>query len=466
MLPIISLPLDPSTPPSFQECRCKYPRASVISFRITYGFFHSSTSGGSIPKGAIAGIVVGIVLGVVVFPILGFVLWFRRRRRGDRKDVTFIEPSIHKRFDISEVLDIQSGSLSQRGKSPIQSPDSGVSLDLFPVTIPQITNPQPKLSPSTFPRSPTTSSLSPVRHLCNSSGGDVVRSPEAVDQYLSVQIGNPLQVNSESIPFPGLNRRSTVPKPSGPRPPSYRRSTDDPRTSAFMPPAQASGDPTPMEGKEQPEPRIEQAAEGERTTIYSFLDMNSYSGPPSTIDGVGQSPNPTQPVSHVNPDSPRHSLVTGTNSTRSHRDPDKRRESGMSKALSLSVVIQPPTLKYPQPTEPHPYSPYSTGHRLAPHSHRPRTGERVSPTESIPFTTSEISEIRFGHPGESSASRPGSGSDPKPSPPRATTATSPIYRKLFGTLQGEVPPDGLLAKKHPLHRKTLSASIFNTPPRT
>jgi len=462
MLPIISLPLDTSTPPSFQGCRCKYPRASVIGFRITYSFFHSPTSGNSISKGAIAGIVVGIVLGVVVFPILGFVLWRRQRRRGDRKDTTFIEPCAHKRFNIAEVLDIQSNNQGQRGKSPTLSPDSGVSLDLFPVTIPQIINPQPKHSPPTFPRSPTTSPLSPIHHLYDSSGGDVGRSPETVDQYPSVQIRNTLQANSESTPFTGLNRRSTVPKPSGPRPPSYRYSIDDPSTSVIMPLAQTSMDPTPTEGKEQPESEMQQVNEGERTTIYSFLDMNSSSAPPSTIDGVGQSPSPNQPTSPTNLDSPRHSLVTGTDSTRSHPDPDKRRESGMSKPLSLSVVIQPPTSKYPPSTERHPYSRHSTGYRLTPHSHRPRTGERISPTESIPFTTSEISEIRFSHPGEPSASRPGSGSGPQPPPLRATTATSPIYRKLFGTLQGEILPDGLLAKKRPSHRKALSTSTFNT----
>jgi len=408
---------------------------------------------------------VGIVLGVVVFPILGFVLWCRRRRRRrrkeDKKEITpDIEPSIHKHFDITEVLDIKSDGTGQREKSSIQSPDSGVSLDIFPVTIPQITNPQPKHTPPTFPRSPTRSSPSPIQHLYGSSGGDFVRLPAIADQYPSAQIRNPLQVNSEGTPSLGLNRRSTVPKPSGPRPPSYRYSIDDPRTSAFMPLARTSTNLTPTEGKERPEPEMQQVNEGERTTIYSFLDMsNSYSGPPSTIDGVGQSHSPNQLPSHANPDSPRYSLVTGTNSAQSHRDPDRKRESRMSKPLSLSIVIQqPPTLRSPPPTELHPYSHYSTGSRLTPHSYRPRTGERASPTESIPFTTSEISEIRFSHPGEPSVSRPGSGSNPQPSPPKTNTATFPIYRKLFGTLQGDVPPDKLLAKKRLLHRKALSAS--------
>jgi hypothetical protein len=359
------------------------------------------------------------------------------------------------------VLDIRPDDLDQRENPPTQSPDSEVSLELFPVTIPQITNPQPKPSPPTFPRSPT-SSPSPVRHLCDSSGGDVVRSPEAA--YLSVQVRNPLQANPENTPSPGLNRRSTVPKPSGPRPPSYRYSIDDSRTSAFMPLAQTSTDPTPTEGKEQPEPDIQQENGGERTTIYSFLDMSSFSEPPSTIDGVGLSRDLSQPASHANVDSPHHSPVARTDST---RDPDRRRESRMSKPLSLSIVIQqPPTSKYPPSTEPHPYSTYSAGYRLTPHSYRPRTGERASPTESIPFTTSEISEIHFSHPGELSASRPGTGSDPQPPPLGASPATSPIYRKLFGALQGELPLDGLLTKKRPSHRKALSASIFNTPPRT
>jgi len=177
----------------------------------------------------------------------------------------------------------------------------------------------------------------------------------------------------------------------------------------------------------------------------------------------------------VNLDSSHHSLAAGSNSTQSHRDSDKRRESRASKPLSLSVVIQqPPAPKYPSLTEHHPYSLYSTGYRQPPESRRPRTGEGVSPTESVPITTSEISEIRFSHPGEigepSAFLRRGSGSHlQSPSqPPRMKPAhtTSPIYQKLFGTLQGEVPQDGLLAKKRPLHRRALSASTFNVLPRT
>jgi len=441
----------------------------VTNFWITYSSFHSSTSG--ISKGAIAGIVVGIVLGVVVFPILGFALWRWRRRwrrwRNER-DFTFIEPSIHKGLDIAEVLDIQPGGLDQRWKSPTQSPTSEVSLDLFPVTIPHIVDPQSKSSPPTFPRSPTTSSLSPTQRLRDSGGGGVVHSPEAADQSLSAYIN--LEIDSEPTPSPGIHRRSTIPKPSGPRLPSYRFSTDDPRIPAFMPPAQTIPDPTPTGGEEPPEPEMQQINERGRSTVYSFLDMNPSSGPSSTIDGVGQSRNPEQSVPQVVLDSPPHSLLTRSNSAQSHLDSDRRRESRTSKPLSLSVVIQqPPTLEYPQSTEPHPYSPYSRGNRLTPQFLRPRTGERASPTESIPFTTSEVSEIRFSHPGESgepSASRPGSGLDPEPSPLRTTATTSQIYRKLFGTSQGEIPQDGLPGKKRPLHRKALSSSTFKTPPQT
>jgi len=454
----------------------------VTSFGIIYNSFYSPTSDTGIPKGAIAGIVVGIFLGVVVFPILGFVLWRRRRRKGRRRNFTFIEPSIHKGFDITEVLDIQPGGLGHRRKSPspTQSPVSEVSLDLFPVTIPQNTYTLPRASPPTFPRSPTTSSPSTTQQLRDISGRGVVHPPEAIDQHLSVHIPCPPQVDLEKSPSPALNRRSTVPKPSGPRPQSYRSSTCDPRTSAFMPLAEALTDPTPIKGKgrleppEPSEPEMQQVNEGERTTIYSFLDMNSYSGPPSTIDGVGQSQNVNRPVSHANIDSFRHSLVTGANSIRSRRDSDKRRESGASKPLSLSVVIQqPPALKYSPSSEPHPYSPYSTGHRQGRESLRPRTGEGVSPTESIPITTSEVSEIRFSHPGEigepSALLRRGSGSYlQSPSQPsmKAVSTASPIYQKLFGTLQGQVPQDGLLSKRRPLHRRVLSASTFNTPPRT
>lgn len=397
---------------------------------------------------------------MVVFSILGFILWRRRRRwwRGNGRDITFVEPSIYKGFNLTEVLDVRPGGVAQRRKSPTQSLVSEVSLDIFPVTVPQVTNPQSKPSPPTLPRSPTISPLSPAPRRRDDGGTGLVHSPEAVGQYLNVQIGDPLQVDLESSPSPALNRRSTVPKPSGPRPPSYRCSTDDPQTLT---------DPTPTKGKGLPEPEMRRVGEGERSTIYSFLDMTSLSRPSSTIDGMGQSRN--QPASQVNPDSPRHSLITRANSTQSYRDSDKRRESGTSKPLSLSVVIQqPPALKYPPSSEPHPYSPYFVGHQLSPQFHRPRTGEGVSPTESIPFTTSEVSEIRFRHPGESSeqsASRPASGSGLQPSPLTATATTSPIYRKLFGILPGEVPPDGLLAKKPPLHRRTLSALTFNTLPR-
>ena len=403
----------------------------------------------------------GVVLGVVVFPILGFFLWRwrRRRRRKNERDFNFIEPSIHKGFDIAEVLDIQPGGLGQRGKPPTQSPTSDVSLDLFPVTIPQLMDPQSKTSPPTFPRSPTTSSLSRIQRPRDSSSGGVVHSPEAADQSLSTYIRDSLQIDLEDTLSSGIHRRSTIPRPSGPRPPSYRFSNDDPRLSAVMPISPTLMDSNPAGRGEYPEPEMQQINEGRGSTIYSFLDMNPPSGPPSTIDNVGQSRNPDQPVPHVNLESPPRSVATRSDSARSHRDSDRRRESGTSKPLTLSVVIEPPTLKYPPATEPHPYSPYSRINRLTPQFLRPRTGERISPTESIPFTTSEVSEIRFSHPGDSgepSASRPGSGSDPQPSPLRATAATSHIYRKLFGTPQGEVPQDG----KRPIHRKALSSSTF------
>lgn len=195
-------------------------------------------------------------------------------------------------------------------------------------------------------------------------------------------------------------------------------------------------------------------------TTYSFLDMNSSSGAPSTIEGVGQLRNSIPPVPHINIDSLHHSLITRTNSTPSRRDFDRRRESGSSKPLSLSVVIQQPsTLKCLPSNEPHPYS-------------RPRTGEGVSPTESVPVTMSEVSEIRFSHPGEihePNTSQPGASYSqlPTQSPPvEATPATSSIYQKLFGTQQGELPQDGLLAKKRPLYRKALSVSTFSTPSHT
>ena len=91
--------------------------------------------------------------------------------------------------------------------------------------------------------------------------------------------------------------------------------------------------------------------------------------------------------------------------------------------------------------------------------------------ESIPVTMSEISEIRFSNPVEtrepSISLQDGSRSQPsvQPTPVNATPTTSSIYQKLFGTQQGEVLPDLLLAKKRPLHRKALSASTFETLPR-
>jgi hypothetical protein len=462
---MISLALNISTPPSFRGRKCKYRRAPVINFGITNSFFHSQSSGGSIPKDAIAGIIVGLVLGVVAFPLLGFFLWRRRRRRRKNgRDITFIEPSIHKGFNIAEVFDVQPDSLGQRGKSPT----SEISLELYPVTLPQVANPQSKTSPPTFPRSPTASLPSTTQRRRENGSGGVIHPPEAVDQDLGVQIGNPLQDGLENTPSPALNRRSTVPRPSGPRPPSYRFSTDDPRTSFPLPLVQTSADPAPTEGRESPEPETQQVDERGRRTIYSFLDMSSFSAPPSTIDGIGQSRNPDRPASPANLDSPRHSPVTAADSVQSHPGSDKRRESRSSNPLTLSVVIQqPPALIYPPSTEPHPYSPYSTGRRLTPQFLRPRTGEGASPTESIPFSTSEISEIRFRHPGEggeTASSRPGSGSGPQPSL-RTAAPTSPIYRKLFGTTQGEEPPDGVLEKKRPFHRKALSASTPNTPPR-
>lgn len=462
---MISLALNTSTPPSFRERQCKYHRAPAINFGITNSFFHSQPSGSNIPKGGIAGIVIGIVLGVVAFPLLGFFLWRRRQRNG--RDINFIEPSIHKGFNIAEVFDVQPGGLCQRQKSLTQSPVSEISLELYPVALPQVANPQLKASPPTFPRSPTASLPSTIQRWRDNGSGGVIHPPEAVDQDSSVQIGNPLQDDPESTPSPALNRRSAVPKPSGPRPPSYRFSADDPRTPFSLPLVQSSVDPAPTE-KESPELETQRVNERGRTTIYSFLDMSSFSAPPSTIDGTGQSCNPNRSASPANLDSPRHSPVAVADSTQSHCGSDKRRESRTSNPLTLSVVIQqPPALIYPPLMESHPYSPYSTGHRLTPQFLRPRTGEGASPTESIPFSTSEISEIRFRHPGEggeTGSSRPGSGSGPQPSM-RTTAPTSPIYRKLFGTTQGEEPPDGVLEKKRPFHRKALSSSTFSTPPR-
>jgi len=456
MRKIISLPLDTSTPHLFQVCQCKYPRSFVTRFGITYNSFRSSASGTGIPKGVIAGIVVGIFLGVIAFPILGFILWRRRQRKGSG-DFNFIEPSIHKVIDITDVLDIQPGGLGQGRKPPAQSPVSEVSLDFFPVNIPQVTYPQSEPSPPTLPRSPTTSSPSPTQHLHDIGDHDVVHSPEAVDQpYLGVHIRSSLQADLENTPSLGLNRRSSVPKPAGPRPQYHRANTDDPQTSVLIPPAQIVTDSSHTSDKEPTkpsEPQMEQVNEGGRLTIYSFLDLSSTSEPTSTTESTGQSRNSTQPPSHTNLDSPRHSFITGTNSIQSRRDSDRRRESGNSRPLSLSAVIQrPPTSGLPPVTEPHPYSPYPATLLRTPQSHRPRAGG-ASPTESIPRTTSEVSEIRFSNPGESS--EPGA---PLQSPLlNANPTTSPIYQKLFGTVRGEVPPDGLLEKKRSLHRKAFSA---------
>ena len=462
------MPSDTSTSPPFQGTQCEYPRDFATHFEMIYSSFHRPTSRASVSNGAIAGIVVGIFLGAVVFPVLAFVFWRRRRshrhrrRRGREGDLTFIEPSIHKSFDITEALDIQPGGLGQRRK-PAQSPVSEVSLDLIPVNIPRITHSRPKLSPPTFPRSPTSSSPSPTQLLLDASSRGVVHSPETVDQYLSVQVRSPPQVSPDNTPLPAVNRRSSVPKPSGPRPQSYRANTDDPRAPVFVPPVRMVTASSPTKGEEpseQPEPEMQQVNEGGRMTTYSFLDMNSSSGAPSTIDGTGQSSRDSiPPLPHININSPHDLLITRTNSTSSRRDFDRRRESGSSKPLSLSAVIRkPPTLKCLPPTELHPYG-------------QPGTGG-ASPTESVPVTMSEVSEIRFCNPAENGEPSPSQQSTSHPQLPTqlfpmdATPATSSIYQKLFGVQQGEVPPDGLLAKKRPLHRKALSISTFSTPSRS
>lgn len=201
---------------------------------------------------------------------------------------------------------------------------------------------------------------------------------------------------------------------------------------------------------------------------YSFLDMNTTSGPPSVREGPVKSRSSVPPLPQTNSESLQHPPITRTSSTPSHRDPDKRRESSNSKQLSLSAVIrQLPNLKFRQSTELHPYSPHPSGHSRYSQSHRPQTGG-ASPTESVPMTTSEVSEIRFCNPGEisdSNGSRKSGQISPSPSL-KAATVTSPIYQKLFGTHQGEVPVDGLLAKKRPLRRKQFSASTFNAALRT
>lgn len=471
---ITSLPLDTSTPPPFQEIQCKCPRFDT--FRDHHSFFYRPTPGTGIPKGAIAGIVVGVVLGVALLLALAFVLWRHRRRKRRERSFTFIEPSTQKGFDITEVLDIRLGGPGELRKTPTQSSISEVSLDLFPVTISQTSHPRSKPSPPTFPRSPTTPSPpSPTRSLRDADGRGVVHSPEAEDQYLSMLTRSPFPIDFGNTPAPGLNRRSGVPKPAGPRPQSWRASTDDPRTSAFIPPVHAATDPNITKGEELPElseppelpePETQQVNAGDGVTSFSFLDMDPSTGTPSTRDGSRKSQNSIQPISHTNLDSPRHSLITRTNSTQSHRYSDGRQESERSKPLSLSVVIQPPPLKYPPSAEPHPYSPYSKANQSAPQPHRHRSVEGASPTESVPMTTSEFSEIHFRECSEPNASVRESGSfSIHPPPIKVTPISSPIYQKLFGTKQGDVPPDELLAKKRPLHRKALSASMFNTPPR-
>jgi hypothetical protein len=405
---------------------------------------------------------VGICLGVVVFLVLGFI-FCRRRRRGNERDFTFIEPSIHKGYDITEAL---SGVIGQRRKPHAQSPASEVSLDLFPVTIPQTISPLSRPSPPTFPRSPTLTSPSQTKSSRDDSGHDTVDPPEPIDQYPGPHMQSPRTVEPRNAPSPGFSRRSSVPRPSGPRPQSYRTSIGDPRTSVFTPLAQLVNEPDPTkveELPENPEPKIQKVNEEGELITYSFLDMNSTSRTSSIKEGPGKSRNSVPPLPHANPDSPPRPPIVASDPVRSHRDSDRHRESRNSKQLSLSAVIrQLPALKIRQSTELHPYSP------RPPHtsrSHRPPTGG-ASPTEGVPVT--EVSEIRFFDAGESSGSngslqrsRPHSRS-PSPKP---TTVTSQIYQKLFGSHQGEVPPDGLLAQKRPLRRKQLSVSTFNTPPR-
>lgn len=404
----------------------------------------------------------GIFLGVAIFLVLGFILW-RRRRRGDGRDFTFIEPSIHKGYDITEAIN---GVIGQRRKPHAQSPASEVSLDLFPVTIPQTISPLSRPSPPTFPRSPTLSSPSQTKSSHDDSGRDAIGSPEPIDQYLGPHMQSPRTVESRNAPSPGFSRRSSVPRPSGPRPQSYRTSIGDPWTSVFTPPARIVNEPDPTkieELPENPEPKMQKVNEQGELITYSFLDMNSTSRTSSIKEGPGKSRNSVPPLPHANPDSPPHPAIITPDPARSHRDSDRHRESRSSKRLSLSAVIrQLPALKIRQSTELHPYSPHP------PHtsrSHRPPTGG-ASPTESVPVT--EVSEIRFFDAGEASGSggsiqrsRPTSRS-PSPKP---TTVTSQIHQKLFGTHQEEVPPDGLLAKKRPLRRKQLSISTFNRSPR-
>ena len=430
----------------------------MTCFRISYSSFHSTTSDHDISKGAIAGIIVGVLLGVAAFSGLCFILWRRRRRI---EDFTFIEPSIHKGRDIVEVLDIRSPSLSQRRR---KSSVSEISLDLFPVSIPQSTRPRSRASPPTFPRSPTTSSLSPTK---GSGGHDIVHLPlTRIDQVPSVHIRSPSPVNLVNSRPQSFSRRGSVPKPSGPRPQSYRTSSCDPRPSVVISASEILTDPDPVDGKD---PNTQQANDEEGMVTYSFLDMNSTSEPPSIREGPGNAQSSdTRPLSHTNSDSLRHPPFASTSSVRSHRDSDRPRESRKSKHLSLSAVIRQLTpLKLRQSTELHPYSSRPPGYPQTPHSHRPPTGG-ASPTDSVPVTTSEVSEIRFyghGECSESNASQERNRPDSHPPSPKATAVASPIYQKLFGTQQGEVPADGLLAKKRPLRRKQLSTSSFDTPPR-
>ena len=406
----------------------------------------------------------GIFLGVIVFPILGFVFWRRRRRRNDKK-LTFIEPSTHKSYDITETLDIQPSAPGQRRKPPTQSPVSGLSLDLFPLSVPQPTRPWSRVSPPTFPRSPTPSSPSSTR---DNDAHDVGRSPVAKDRYPTAHIQSPSTADPENNPSPSVNRRSSVPKPSGPRPLSYRTSTSEPRPPVFASPPRIVIQPSSVKGKEPAEPSLHEVNEEGGMMIYSFLDMNTTSGPPSVREGPGKSRNSMPPLPQTNPEPLHHPPITRTSSDPSHRDSEKRRESSNSKQLSLSAVIrQLPNLRFRQSAELHPYSPHPPGHSRYSQSHRPQTGG-ASPTESVPMTMSEVSEIRFCSPGEISDSNVSQKSGRVSPPPslKTTTVTSPIYQKLFGTHQGEAPADGLLAKKRPLRRKQLSTSTFNTAFRT
>ncbi|KAF9792599.1 hypothetical protein BJ322DRAFT_60192 [Thelephora terrestris] len=279
---------------------------------------------------------------------------------------------------------------------------------------------------------------------------------------------SPQTVDSGNAPSPGVNRRSSVPKPSGPRPQSHRTSTCDPRPSLLISPMQAVPEPSSLNCQAPTEPDLQPVNEEGGTMTYSFLDMNATSRPPSLMDGPGKPPNPTQPLPHTNHDSLRLLPIIRTSPTPSNRDSDRRPEIRNSKRVSLSAVIrQLPIPKLRLSAELHPHSPGRPQTSRSSRSLRPQTGG-ASPTESVPMTTSEVSEIRFCSPGEgseSNASQRSARDTPSPSL-KVTTMTSPIYQKLFGTQQGEVPPDGVLGKKRPLRRKQLSASAFDIPPRT